>query len=667
MKVFIVRPFGIKKVLTKTNQVVEFDFDKVEQELIQPAMKLANLEGGTTAEVFEAGDIREDMFSSLLTADIVIADITIHNANVFYELGIRHALRNKATVLIKCSGFDETPFDIIGYRYQNYLMDKPSASIDNLGRALKETIGNNRMDSPVFNVLPSLQAQDPERFLALPYDFVNDVRSAEAAKQGGTLSLLAEEADSFEWKLAAWRLVGEGQFKLKEFRAARNTWEKIIQEKKDDLEANDRLATIYQRLAEAQPANSDLRSSLLHKSSQSIQFFLQNEKTLTPFQSAEAYSLLGRNFKTQWVSAWLGQTPERKFAEAMHSSNLERAIANYHKGFYENLNHFYSGINALGLLCIRIDLAKGNASDWINGFNSPDEAEKELTKLKEQYDSLIPVIKASLKAESDKAKQDAWLEVTKADLACLLSENSNYVKTTYRNAIQGISPFNLDSITRQLQLYKELGVRAENVQAALSVVHPAERKSKHCILFTGHMMDKANRTSPRFPPTKEESVRSEIKNRIGKIINQSTDEWIGMAGGACGGDIIFHEVCKELGIQTQLLLPFSKSEFIRESVAFAGPQWQQRFQALYNALNTIHLSEKEELPKWLQKQQDYSIWERNNKWLLQSALVQDYNSSTLLAVWDQRTGDGPGGTEHMINQATEAGMMIEMIDITLLN
>src|SRR4051794_40255582 len=120
--VFIVRPFGNKKqVIKKAKEgnlgIVFFDFDKVETDLIIPAMKAADLEGGTTQRIFESGEIKEDMFSQLLLADIVIADITIHNANVFYELGIRHALRGKTTVLIKCPGFDETPFDIIGYKY----------------------------------------------------------------------------------------------------------------------------------------------------------------------------------------------------------------------------------------------------------------------------------------------------------------------------------------------------------------------------------------------------------------------------------------------------------------------------------------------------------------------------------------------------------------------
>jgi hypothetical protein len=36
------------------------------------------------------------MFSLIIQADLVVCDITAHNANVFYELGIRHALRTGA-------------------------------------------------------------------------------------------------------------------------------------------------------------------------------------------------------------------------------------------------------------------------------------------------------------------------------------------------------------------------------------------------------------------------------------------------------------------------------------------------------------------------------------------------------------------------------------------
>src|SRR3954470_15170199 len=128
--VFIVRPFGNNRPVIKKNkegnpEIVFFDFDKVESVLINPAIDALGLGGGTTLKIFETGEIKEDMFSQLLTADIVIADITIHNANVFYELGIRHSLRQKTTVLIKCQGYDETPFDIIGYKYIDYQKDDP--------------------------------------------------------------------------------------------------------------------------------------------------------------------------------------------------------------------------------------------------------------------------------------------------------------------------------------------------------------------------------------------------------------------------------------------------------------------------------------------------------------------------------------------------------------
>src|ERR1043165_3069089 len=97
MRYFVVRGFGIKK--DSTGQ--EVDFDRVDRELIAPALARCGFEGGTTAQMKDAGSIHSDMFELILEADVVGCDITVHNANVFYELGIRHALRKKHTVLIK--------------------------------------------------------------------------------------------------------------------------------------------------------------------------------------------------------------------------------------------------------------------------------------------------------------------------------------------------------------------------------------------------------------------------------------------------------------------------------------------------------------------------------------------------------------------------------------
>ena len=107
MHAFIVRPFGIKSGI---------DFDRVEKELIRPALDELHFSGGTTGEFMQQGNIRTDMFEQLLIADLVVADVSIHNANAFYELGIRHAFRDKRTFLIKSEG-DEVPFDLKTDRY----------------------------------------------------------------------------------------------------------------------------------------------------------------------------------------------------------------------------------------------------------------------------------------------------------------------------------------------------------------------------------------------------------------------------------------------------------------------------------------------------------------------------------------------------------------------
>jgi hypothetical protein len=87
-RAFIVRPFGIQEGI---------NFEEVERKLVAPALQNCGIEGRTTGEITRQGNIREDMFRLLVLSDIVIADVSIYNANVFYELGIRHGLQERHT------------------------------------------------------------------------------------------------------------------------------------------------------------------------------------------------------------------------------------------------------------------------------------------------------------------------------------------------------------------------------------------------------------------------------------------------------------------------------------------------------------------------------------------------------------------------------------------
>jgi hypothetical protein len=676
-KVFIVRPFGNRSVLKKdkaTENVttVKFDFDKVEEELIRPAMQQLNLSGGTTGEVFEAGDIREDMFSDLLLADIVIADISIYNANVFYELGIRHALRDKRTILIKCSGFDDTPFDIIGFRYISYDKDKPSEALSSFVKSIDETMKADRKDSPVFNVLPELEMQDPEKYLALPKDFIEEVTIAAGTKLAGRLSLLAFESESFSWQFPALRLIGEALFKIKAFANAKLIWEKISNYKPGDAQASDRLATIYQRLAEPEmKMNPDEGIALLVKSDLAIEALINNNG-LSSYERAEAYSLKARNAKTRWINSWSELTGNERNKKALQSLYLESALTNYEKGFNEDLNHFYSGINALGLLTTTISLAENNPDVWELAYDTKDESDQKLNQLKSKFQQLSTTLQFSIQAAKNKLDvkgiTDFWVNITEADFTCLTAGNPARVANIYTWALQDAGGLNLDATIRQLKIYEELGVKADNVKAALGAMPPESTQknlTNYYLLFTGHMIDKSDRKEPRFPASKEAEVRQWIKEKVIEEKNKMEEgsSLSGIAGGACGGDILFHEVCAELGIPTQMLLALPRDQFLVESVAFAGISWIERFDNLYKKLPHPVLTDQKELPKWLQKKPGYDIWSRNNLWELNSALVNGGMNMTLIALWDGKGGDGPGGSAHMVKIANESGAKTIVIDM----
>lgn len=669
MDVFIVSPFGTKKVLQKDQtgkqEVVDFDFKRVHEELIEPALQQLHLEGGTTGKIFEAGSIHEDMFSLLLVADIVIADISIHNANVFYELGIRHALRDKRTVLIKCPGFDETPFDIIGYRYITYNKDDPGAAVGDLVQALEETRLASKKDSPVFDKLSHLESQDPERFLAVPKDFESEVTlvKGDAAK----LAMMATEISGFPWYIPGLRQIGEALYDLRCLESARTVWEKVKKYRSNDLQANERLATIYQRLAEAEiKADSSQSTFLFDSSDLAIRQLLAQSDALSPWKRAEAYALKARNAKTLWVESWKRLPAEDRPAAAIGSRYLETAFETYERGFLECLNHYYAGINALGLLLTTITLAEQYFGIWELHWNSSELARQQLEALKKKLEVLKLSVQLSIEAGKKtihpESGESVWLRITEADLICLTETRPARVKLTYQHVLKGASNLNFDATVRQLLLYGQLGIAQDNIKAALEALPAlsaeASKPKNYYLLFTGHMIDRPDRSEPRFPAKLEPQVKIAITEKVRlekERVEKENEVLIGLAGGGSGGDILFHEVCAELGIKTRLFLALPRDQFVAESVAFAGPGWTDRFDQLYNRLPVEVLAQSRELPNWLKKKKDYTIWERNNLWMLHQALENGGQYMSLIALWNGKGGDGPGGTAHMVREAKDRG------------
>src|SRR5438046_8767627 len=109
---FVLMPFGKKPGAAGTT----IDFDAVYKYLVAPAISAAGLEPLRADEEQTGGIIHKPMFERLILCEFAVADLTTANANVFYELGLRHAVRPASTVLVFAEGGGQLPFDVAPLR-----------------------------------------------------------------------------------------------------------------------------------------------------------------------------------------------------------------------------------------------------------------------------------------------------------------------------------------------------------------------------------------------------------------------------------------------------------------------------------------------------------------------------------------------------------------------
>lgn len=279
-------------------------------------------------------------------------------------------------------------------------------------------------------------------------------------------------------------------------------------------------------------------------------------------------------------------------------------------------------------------------------------------------------LKALINTVGKNIEAHYWLKITEAAFSCLTATRSGLLKISLRNTLQVPKYLNPNAAVRPLVVYQFAGVKTAKV-TAVSEVLPATSSPKrefkaYTFLFTGHMLDKPGRPEPRFPKEMEGAAREAIRIILQGELKNVKGNITGIAGGACGGDILFHEICEELGIQSEMYLALPRKKYIAESVAFAGPEWIDRFNKLYDKLPAHILSPATVLPRWLSKKEAHTIWERNNVWMLYQALRNGGQHMSVVALWNGKGGDAPGGTEHMLNEAGKRGAKRLIIDSTKL-
>jgi hypothetical protein len=668
--IFIVRPFGEKTFTVKDKddkeQYFKVDFDRVDRDLIQKAVAKNGLNAETTGVITKAGNIRLDMFQMLIAYDLVIADISIDNANAFYELGIRHGLRPNGTILIRfpTSGKD-VPFDLKTDRYIEYDRENPAAAVDLLARSIDETIKAMRKperkpDSPVFLLLPELRPPDPAKLIVVPRDFQEAVEKAEydAVNGRATLALLAEEAKRSPWAREGVRLVALAQRRNKTFKSARDSWEFIKGDRPDDIEANLQLATVYQRLGDMVAASHACRHVLDNPDAQRK-------------DRADARSQLARNTKASWVADFRKAATEvERRSKALSDSRLTEAFQGYMDGFAEDLNDYYSGINALGLLSAIVKLAEIEPATWVDCFETERKAAATLEDHQEQLARLRGAVRMSLDNARQQAKRtgkpDEFLPASDAQFELLTSNRPQRVAQVYQTARNaGGMGFSVDSEAQQVAIFHRLGLFTENCHAAIQAlgVTPADLEANsgakeakprdRTLVATGHRADARGRAKARFPNTPEciAKAKAWLSEAVQAEKEKTTGSVSGIGGAASGTDLLFHEVCEELGIPTKVVLPIPIEAYRRESVADGGPDWVEMFNRRIARNPPIMLSDSDKLPGWAEAIPKYGVFQRGNIWAIEDALLQPNADTTLIALWNGKAGDGPGGTADMVELA----------------
>jgi len=669
---FVVMPFGKKKGIDGT----VIDFNAIYKDLIKPALEDAGFEPFRADEETKAGDILTDMFQELLLADLAICDLSIDNANVFYELGIRHAFRKRGVVHIQ-SGRAYMPFDIFNVRTIPYHTNDEGVpdpeflekDIQAISRVCRDTWASDKdaIHSPVFNLLTGLDEPDPKSLrtpLATGFwreynEWREHVMIAQRQKRIGDIMLLTEEISNPLIKEEAIDQAGTALRGMNRHELALQQYRKGIELNSKNMEFRRQEAFHLNRLGRVDEAIIKLEG------------LLQEEPNDT-----EAISYLGRIYKDMWTDTWINIDDEKtRLQEAFDASHwLVKSIQNYLKGFYIDLNEYYPGINALTLSIILNHLAQ-----LFDECDDPD--------IQEILD-ILPNLEGTLELYLENLAQDEssdyWTLVSLAELLVMTEDDPKVVKRAYKNALTAArkNVFYLQSSIEQLDILASLALRPENVKVGIEVLKDEIRRirkeqpideaeeseekkevQERVYLFTGHKIDREDYPERRFLPEMEKEARKRIDAALEKF-EAGSDDLAVTAGAACGGDIVFIEACLERNMTVEVHLPFSEPQYIKNNVSFAGNAWVERF---YNLRNHPNVNINFQLDHVGNPKVGDDPYKRNNRWALYSSLIQGVDRVRLIALWDGKVaGTDRDGVlvSHLVEEMRLVGGFVEHLNTT---
>jgi tetratricopeptide (TPR) repeat protein len=375
---FVLMPFGTK--IDESGRPI--DFDRIYAEVIKPGVQIADLEPIRADEETFGGIIHKPMFERLMLCDYAVADLTTANANVFYELGIRHGVRPHSTVLMFAKGMRQ-PFDTALLRGLPYDLDKlgvPKTATEDRN-ALAERLVACRQpveDSPLFQLVadwprPDLARLKTDQFRELVEYSQKYKEKLRAAREAGpdAVAALEKELNVKDTDPAIIVDLFLSYRSLKLWQAMVDLVPKMSPILARTVLIREQLGLALNRLARRDEAERVLQDVIAERGA-----------------SSETNGLLGRVYKDRWEDAVkAGQT-------AVARGYLRKAIQAYLAGFEADWRDAYPGINAVTLMEMDEPV-------------DPRQAE------------LLPVVRYAVKRRLESKTPDYWDHATLLELSVL--------------------------------------------------------------------------------------------------------------------------------------------------------------------------------------------------------------------------------------------------------
>ena len=427
---FVLMPFGQKP--DASGAII--DFDKVYNELIAPAIREAGLEPLRADEEMTGGIIHKPMFERLILCEYAVADLTTANANVFYELGIRHAVRPWSTVMLFAEG-SRLPFDVGLLRAMPYTLsaagvpEKVNETKSALAKRLRAA-RDRAADSPLFQLLdgggydagaPLFQLLEGMKGLNIAR-LKTDVFREQIAY---SLQLKSELSDARKAGVNAIKAIEDKLGDLTDvetgvvidlflsYRAVKSwsdmigLYERMPRLLQDTVMVQEQYALALNRDGQGEKAESVIKELLKKRGA-----------------SSETYGILGRIYKDRW------ERLVKQGSSVRARGELNKAINAYLQGFETDWRDAYPGVNACTLMSLK-------------------------ETLDDRLSKILPVVSYAVERRIVGGSPDYWDYATLLELAVLKQDEaaaSQYLSDALANIRE---PFGPETTARNLRLILE--------------------------------------------------------------------------------------------------------------------------------------------------------------------------------------------------------------------